>query len=254
MTRKYGIIIRLGVALSTALVLAAPVAWAAVVDADLQAALNRSGPADRVSVIVRFTGRPDLGLLHGQAKALQRAGIVSALKAQSGTSVGAVEPILSDPSVSRRVELWGINGIALTANADVIRALAGRPEVARIAIDAMIEGPGLAKAGPAGAEWNLDTIRAPEMWAAGHTGAGVVVGSMDTGVDAGHPDLAAGYRGGGNSWTPTASTRLRTTAAATAPSRWESSWAGPPAEPPSGSPRMHAGSRPRSSTTQAARP
>ncbi len=200
MTRKDRIIIRLGVALSAALVLAAPVARAAVVDADLQAALDRSGPADRVSVIVRFTGQPDLGRFQGQEKELRRAGVVRALKAQSSTTLTAVEPILSDPSVSRRVELWGINGLALTARADVIRALAGRPEVARISIDAVIEGPGPLKAEPAAAEWNLNAIHAPELWTAGQTGTGVVVGSMDTGVDPSHPDLAAGYRGGGNSW------------------------------------------------------
>ena len=40
-------------------------------------------------------------------------------------------------------------------------------------------------------------IRAPEVWALGpgYTGAGVVVGSFDTGVDGAHPDLAPRYRG-----------------------------------------------------------
>ena len=200
MTRKDRIIIRLGVALSAALLLAAPPAHARSLDADLQAALDGLGPTDRISVVVRFTGRPPLGRFQGQEKELRRAGVVRALKAQSSASFGALEPILSDPSVSRRVELWGINGTALTASAGVIRALAGRPEVARISIDAVIEGPGLAKAEPAAAEWNLNAIRAPELWAVGDTGAGIVIGSMDTGVDPSHPDLEASYRGGSNSW------------------------------------------------------
>ncbi len=46
-------------------------------------------------------------------------------------------------------------------------------------------------------EWNLDQIRAPDVWAIdpSYTGVGSVVGSFDTGVDGTHPDLAPSYRG-----------------------------------------------------------
>lgn len=43
--------------------------------------------------------------------------------------------------------------------------------------------------------WNLDRINAPEVWAQGFRGQGVVVAVVDTGVDYTHPDLA------GNIWT-----------------------------------------------------
>ena len=39
-------------------------------------------------------------------------------------------------------------------------------------------------------QWNLAQIRAPEAWESA-TGAGVTIGIVDTGVDAGHPDLRA---------------------------------------------------------------
>ncbi len=55
-----------------------------------------------------------------------------------------------------------------------------------------------APAGPPG--WNLNAIRAPELWSQGIIGQGVVVANMDTGVDVQHPDLAARWRGGANSW------------------------------------------------------
>lgn len=41
-----------------------------------------------------------------------------------------------------------------------------------------------------GNSWNLDMINAPEAWAQGYTGQGIVVAVVDTGVDYTHPDLA----------------------------------------------------------------
>lgn len=40
-----------------------------------------------------------------------------------------------------------------------------------------------------GNNWNLDAINAPEVWAQGYTGQGIVVAVVDTGVDYTHPDL-----------------------------------------------------------------
>jgi subtilisin family serine protease len=39
--------------------------------------------------------------------------------------------------------------------------------------------------------WNLDLINAPEVWAQGYTGQGIVVAVLDTGMNYNHPDLAA---------------------------------------------------------------
>lgn len=40
-----------------------------------------------------------------------------------------------------------------------------------------------------GDSWNLDLIKAPEAWAQGATGQGVIVAVIDSGVDYNHPDL-----------------------------------------------------------------
>lgn len=45
--------------------------------------------------------------------------------------------------------------------------------------------------------WGLDRVNAPEVWAQGYTGEGVVVAVLDTGVDYTHPDLID------NIWTNT---------------------------------------------------
>ncbi|GAB2464101.1 carboxypeptidase regulatory-like domain-containing protein [Xylanimonas ulmi] len=44
-------------------------------------------------------------------------------------------------------------------------------------------------------EWGLVAIHAPEAWAMGATGAGIVVSSVDSGVDGHHPALESKYRG-----------------------------------------------------------
>jgi len=38
--------------------------------------------------------------------------------------------------------------------------------------------------------WQVTRIRAPEVWAAGHRGEGVIVAMLDSGIDFSHPDLA----------------------------------------------------------------
>ncbi|BAY38319.1 peptidase S8/S53 [Nostoc sp. NIES-2111] len=48
-----------------------------------------------------------------------------------------------------------------------------------------------------GNNWGLDMINAPEVWANGYTGQGVIVAVVDTGVDTSHPEL------GNNIWTNT---------------------------------------------------
>jgi subtilisin family serine protease len=47
---------------------------------------------------------------------------------------------------------------------------------------------------------NLRLMGAPDAWARGITGKGVVVAVLDSGVDMSQPELAAKWRGGANSW------------------------------------------------------
>jgi subtilisin family serine protease len=106
-------------------------------------------------------------------------------------------------SVGKIVPLWIVDGIDVEATAAVIDELARRPEVAEIRPAASIQAPvasttSVAPTGPA--EPNLSLVNAPAVWSLGFTGAGVVVANMDSGVDGSQPDLAASFRGGGNSW------------------------------------------------------
>ena len=148
-----------------------------VIDPELENVLESASPSESIPVIVTLKGRP-------------------------GSSPTVVKSLLKSRAIEDIQTLWIINGMALKANADAIRELAVQPEVESIRIDATLAAPQpLAAGGGAPSDgWNLGDIRAPEFWAMGYTGAGVVVATMDTGADADHPDLAAKWRGGANSW------------------------------------------------------
>ncbi|MEV0001208.1 S8 family serine peptidase [Micromonospora sp. NPDC050980] len=101
-----------------------------------------------------------------------------------------------------------VNAISTDGGPAVRAWLAGRPEVGRVLVDQRVR-PLPAAAPPArgdtpapdGPTWNVKLIGADRVWSElGVTGAGVVVGSSDSGVDGRHPALAAGFRGGDDSW------------------------------------------------------
>ncbi|WP_425562867.1 S8 family serine peptidase [Micromonospora maritima] len=101
-----------------------------------------------------------------------------------------------------------VNAIETDGGPAVRAWLSGRPEVARVLVSqrarplpaAAPPARGDAPA-PTGPSWNVSLIGADRVWSElGVTGTGVVVGSSDSGVDGRHPALAAGFRGGDDSW------------------------------------------------------
>jgi len=129
--------------------------------------------------------------LRGHATVAQRPILDLLTRRRTERQVSAVEP------------LWITNAVAVTATPRVLRELARRPEVASIAPDVLVAAPepGVPAATTAGpVEPNIGLVNAPALWDRGFRGQGVVIASMDTGVDNTHPDLSATWRGGGNSW------------------------------------------------------
>ncbi|MBY0275115.1 S8 family serine peptidase [Candidatus Binatia bacterium] len=98
-----------------------------------------------------------------------------------------------------------VNAIAVEdVTLDVLQRLAARDDVAEIESDLPVRidlpGPVAAPAAtqaplPPGIEWGVVKINAPELWALGHRGGGVVYASADTGVQWDHPALKTHYRG-----------------------------------------------------------
>ncbi len=105
--------------------------------------------------------------------------------------------------------LWIRNMIKVNSDKALLLEMAARPDVAEIIYEYPatpdVVGKGTvdqsAKA-PEAPEWGITRVGAPDVWALGITGAGAVVGDLDTGVQWDHPALINAYRGnlGGGSY------------------------------------------------------
>ncbi len=92
-----------------------------------------------------------------------------------------------------------VNALKVEADAALVRQLAARGDVARIVPNPWVKGvpdqpAGTPDQAPAAVEPNLVRVGAPEAWALGYTGQGVVVAGNDTGIDWDHPALINHYR------------------------------------------------------------
>jgi uncharacterized repeat protein (TIGR01451 family) len=97
---------------------------------------------------------------------------------------------------------WVANLIWVRGDSNLVQTLAWRDDVAHLYANPQVrlEQPVMASQPqapdqPTGIEWNIQKVRAPEVWAHGYTGQGVVIGGQDTGYKWTHSALKAKYRG-----------------------------------------------------------
>jgi serine protease AprX len=97
---------------------------------------------------------------------------------------------------------WVTNMIWARGSAAAVEAMARRPEVARLYANPHVqmalptpEATGSRPETALAIEPNIQAVNAPQVWAAGFTGQGAVIGGQDTGYDWTHPALKPHYRG-----------------------------------------------------------
>ncbi|MFD3696198.1 S8 family serine peptidase [Streptomyces sp. NPDC058646] len=106
-----------------------------------------------------------------------------------------------DGAKAEYTSYWIVNAVRVVGSEKLAGALAQRPEVSRIAADDKVTLPKPAegsreKAVADAVEWNIDRIKAPQVWdQAGVRGEGIVVANIDSGVDHTHPAVNNQYRG-----------------------------------------------------------
>lgn len=182
------------------LFLAASGAQAAVLEPELESELDARAPDEEVTVIIKLSDKVDPRLFKIRDRKQRNPEHVKALKRKAALTQTPFKRFLEERGGKRMRELWAVNGIAVKVRADAIRELAARPGIEKISLDSVLQAPAVTLGTTVLPEWNLGAVQAPDLWALGFTGTGIVVASMDTGVDSIHPDLINKWRGGSNSW------------------------------------------------------
>jgi subtilisin family serine protease len=170
----------------------------------LRAELASQPAVQPLSIVVRLSIHldPQQAALDGQGATVQER-VIRSLQAQAALSQKDLLQFLNQPrfngQVARLNPFWLVNAISLQASPEVIQALAARSEVAQVDLEQSYPAPVVTQS--ALAAWdNRGKINAPQLWAMGFRGQGVVVATLDTGADYTHPELQPGWRGGTNSW------------------------------------------------------
>ncbi len=128
--------------------------------------------------------------------------VYNTLKEHATRTQSDLRAALSQATVSFK-SYWVVNAMLVTGDRSVVDMLAARSDVARIDSNRptrWIEDETVANSTTANAlstviEWGVMNVRAPEVWAMGFTGQGVVVGGLDTGIRWTHNAIKNQYRG-----------------------------------------------------------
>lgn len=176
----------------------APVAAADKVSPFVREAAKSGQP---VEVLIRVDGDADLakappsGSFGEKTRAAYRR-----LRAVADATQGPLLAELRKAGIAHRA-FWVANVVWAKLPADALDRIAARPDVAgvdanpRIVLQPPVAGGSASPWRPKAVEWGVSRVRAPEAWALGFRGQGVVVAAQDTGYQWDHPALRTSYRG-----------------------------------------------------------
>jgi len=132
--------------------------------------------------------------------------VYNTLKAEAARSQPALTSLLASEGVAYQ-SFWAANAIVVNSgDAGLVSRLAARSDVRRLeanrtfsAIDPIERTPLSSDSSdsrqPAAIEWGVQNVNAPQVWALGYRGQGIVIAGEDTGIRWTHNTLKAKYRG-----------------------------------------------------------
>ncbi|MFJ7934672.1 S8 family serine peptidase [Sporosarcina sp. NPDC096371] len=175
---------------------------------------------DKVTFLIKFKENADTEKIAEQARQdagkenlsakksllMQRSAVVSELKATSLVSQQNVKQYLDlqvkAGNANDITSYYIVNGMAVTATKEVAEKVATFAEVEKVLPNETRELYTTKTANAvtpvsqvANVEWNIERVNAPQVWDMGIDGSGIVVASIDTGVQWNHPALKEKYRG-----------------------------------------------------------
>ncbi|PZG04858.1 peptidase [Nonomuraea aridisoli] len=155
---------------------------------------------DKATFWVRLKDEADLRAARAAKTKADKGRQVYRLKTETAAASQARLRKLLKAAGAGFTPYWIVNTIRVTGDAGLAAEIAELPEVAEITPDRTAglpePKPGVARAAAGAVEWNVDRVNAPKVWdELGDRGEGVVIASLDTGVQWDHPALKASYRG-----------------------------------------------------------
>lgn len=171
------------------------------------------GTNDKFQVIIIMNDQLDAQKVSRNTQYLdkkqQREVVVNELQRLS--SHGQIE-LMKDLDQGQKASLvedvktfWIINAVSCSATADVVRAIAERPDVMYVMKDLEIhaidgEDANTIQSRTSSNHWNIEKVNADKVWAMGYTGAGVLVAVIDSGVNYNHVDIVNNMWNGGSEY------------------------------------------------------
>jgi serine protease AprX len=130
--------------------------------------------------------------------------VFDTLRSNADRSQAPIRPLLDRQGVQYKAH-YVVNLITvLRGDRALVHTLASRSDVASIDVNDWVKSSVLPTKpavlapksnSPTTVEWNVQKVKAPLVWAHGHTGEGIVIGDIDVGFQWDHPALKNHYRG-----------------------------------------------------------
>ncbi len=164
-----------------------------------QKVLQQTSGGREASFVIHLSDQADVSSAHGMKNQTARGRyVVNTLKEHADRTQAPLRSMLASRNISYR-SFWVANIIVAKGDRSLVEDLADRSDVKIIESNApskwIEDAPPAKRNAPGTIEYGVANVRAPEVWATGNTGQGIVIGNQDTGVRWTHNALKPHYRG-----------------------------------------------------------